>query len=458
MATSYDYRYHEVGQPEGSIQNTTDTFALLTGLTSGLSYEVDIRVRETDGGAAYLGLWSSLVFEASSSVAVALNNLNHSVTLNAVSAVTAEPPVFVNLGHVSATPVLEGLTIEGGVTAQIHDLNLHHIASGTNTLFQGIDSTSYSLAGLTYGDDYEVKLRLIETDAGATYLGLWSDAVGFTAGALSDIIINLNDITLSVGLNPLESYVALTPVSVDLALINSNPAINAVESYVALTPVSVDLGTVNPSVAPNTITSYIANPTAHVDLGSINPGSVINAVESYIANSIGTFYVLEVEEVGVGKTYISSIANQSYALSVLTTDSTYNVRVQAYVQEGDVKYYSPWSAATSFTAGELFDIIVNLGVVSNPLTFGAWDHSIYPIVMESLNFTNQLGGSFKMLGTLSHNIASMTATVDGVPMGYSFDGFDWEIILQEDALQINQMEELDGPQPLIAGNTVLEIN
>jgi hypothetical protein len=407
MATSYDYRYHEVGQAEGTIQNTASTSVVLSGLTAGLSYEIDVRVRESDGGVVYLGLWSSLVFEVSASVGVTLSTINPSVTLNTVTIASGTPPIYVDLGVIAPSINLNPITIVGAASLELYDLSLLHVLSGTSTQVLGIGDTTHSLTGLTEGEDYEVKVRSSNITEGAAYPPTWSNSTLFTAGALSSVIVNLENLSTAVTINP--------------------------------------------------ITQYLPPSDIYITLGTVTPAVTVNSIS--LPPPIGTYYMLEVNEVGVGITYVDSITGQDHLVSGLTVDASYIVRVRAYVIDGSARYYSPWSDPTAFTASELHDIYINLGVIAqNSLILGAMDYPVFPLVMENFDFTNETVEGFRVFGRFSHKIQSMSVTINGSPMGHSFEGFDWTAVLQDDVLQINQVEELDGPQPLTAGNTVLEVN
>lgn len=403
MAITYDYRYGQVGQALGSIINTAGTSASLTGLTEGLDYQVIVRENQTSGTTVYYSTWSTpATFTAASTPAVVINlsAIAHSVTLGGISSISV---VFGNLATISHSASLNVITPYIVPVADSYDIRINHI-QGSVSVISGVLSTTYELTGLIDGDDYEVSIRQVKPVSGASYYSVWSNAVSFAAGGVAPSVVNLG-------------------------LLNHN----------------VTLGNITPGVFLGVTLGLINH---YVSLANVTDGTVTDS----------STYSLRVEEVGGSTSYITGLSGNSHGLTGLTEGVEHLVAVKKHLITSGVRYDTTWSANASFVPGTLTAIVVNLTPVTHGITVNPIIAVDDPFYITSTSHINIFSQKFRISGTTNKAIESMTVTIDGAPMGVSFDGSTWNAILGQDTVQISTMEELDGFQPLMVGNQVLEFN
>jgi len=425
MAITYDYRVNETGEALGSIVNTASSSAALSGLTTDTNHTVTVRQRQSESGVLYFSEWVSVAFQTAAPVATVVVNLlaiSHSVTLNGIS---SAPAVFADLGVISHSAALNQVTPFVSPSGNYFDLRIDHIEGGV-TIVSELAGSPYELTGLISGDSYEVSVRSVNKAGGVAYYSLWSSADIFEAGSAQPVQIDLEVLSHTVTLQPVQA-VASTVV-VNLGLLSHSATLNSVN-----------------------VISLV-----HVNLASISSSVTLNTITPVLDTSNSVQYTLRVEQEG-GSTSLLEDVTSPHVITGLVEDDNYDISLKKDVVSDNVQYKGLWSAPASITATQPSGVIVVLGVVGHSVTLNSVVAIDTDFIIDSFGYTNVQGEPFRLLGTASVDIQSMSITIDGVEMAVSFNGKAWNAILSEDAMEVTQLDELDGYQFLAAGNTVLEV-
>jgi len=426
MAITYDYSYNIVGDPQGAVTNTSLTSVSLTGLTTGEDYEVRVFQRQEETGAVYLSSAGVATFTAaSSSVAIDLPTLTIGATLNAVAQVAA---VGVDLGLISHVATLEVVDPFTAFTGNSYNLKVDHIEGASTNYVNDLVSTSHTLTGLIENDNYDVSVQTIERLGGIEYPHVYTPTV---------------------------SFIPVAPAWTAIGTILSPTTLNSV-SPVVESALRVDLGVVTPTVNLETLTAYTVEPVV-VNLGLIGHTATLNNVAVFYEG--GLLYKLKVVQEGGPTVFVEDIAGVSYALTNLIENETYTVSVIAEDNEVDhngVTYFTGYSNPLTFLSFLRPVVEVGLPPVSHVATLNPVAALDRILKIQNVVYS-QDSGDFELSGTTSHDIQTLTATVDGNPMVVNFSGTVFDATLTVVPLEISSMEELDGHQPLSAGTQILEV-
>jgi hypothetical protein len=427
MAITYDYTYNIVGDALGAVNNTASTSVNLTGLTTGEDYVVSVRQRREEGGIVYLSIADSETFTpVVSSVVVDLSQISTTPVIHPIS---LSLPISVSLGALSYSTTLNSIAAYTPLLVDSYNIKLHHVEGVSDTDIENVLTNSYGLTGLITDDNYEVSVQTVERISGVGYPTLYSDAVAFASIASNAVGVDLGTISSSVSLNSVGAITDNT-VRIDLGVITTNTTLNSVT---ASGSVIGNLGLIASIASLNSISAY-------------QPGTPI--------------YTLRLQQDGEAASEISGIIGNSYNLTGLLLNETYTVSVIAEdngIDYSGVTYFLPYSDTLTFLSEARPTISVGLGhLIPDVLTLHEYSAYDRFFLINNLSYS-QASGDFELSGSATLELQSMAITVDGNPMTVTLNGSLFDATLEAVPLFIKHADELDGYQPLSAGNQLLEV-
>ena len=264
MATiSYDYIYNIVGDALGAVNNTASSSVALTGLTTGETYEIQVRQRQDEAGVIYYSTLSSDTFVAvTPPIVVNLATIVHTPVLNSVSPIS---PVVVNLGLINPTPLINEVR-----SYQVYKLRVKEVG-GATTYIDNIIGNSSAITGLTESANYEVAVRVMDNAIdhnGVTYFTTYSNTISFLSEYRPPVLINLNTITSTTSVHSLTVFDRVLKI---LNLQTNNDA----DDFVVT-------GTIEPDIATISIT------VDGVEMAVVHDGSFFTGTLSQVPLLIST--------------------------------------------------------------------------------------------------------------------------------------------------------------------------
>lgn len=242
------------------------------------------------------------------------------------------------------------------------------IVGGSATRYS-VSTLYYDATGLDQSEDYEWRVREVDTTGGVLTWSAWTSWQTFSTTAESAV-----EVTLGVATET-DSALSVTP-----SLDQTAPVITLLGSASVVTPLDgtyTDAGatasdnvdgeiTIDIVVTGTVDTSTVGEYTLSYDVSDAagNAATTVQRTVRVAAEASATSYNLEWREEGGSTTQVTGITDLYYDVTSLDSGQLHEYRVQGQEDGGAV---SEWSAWTEFTT-QAVGVSVNLGVATEANT------------------------------------------------------------------------------------------